>query len=121
MIPSEEPVVKSVGTIATANGSKYLQQLCKHWAHSLETSFDATRGTVTFPAVMRDKAFPAPARCTMLATSGTLSIELDAANEEQIELLQLVLVSHLDRFAFREAPLAVTWSHNSGDTISNSS
>jgi hypothetical protein len=38
----------SISQIATANGSRYLQQLCKHWGHNLAVDFTADAGTVTF-------------------------------------------------------------------------
>ena len=34
----------STGTYATPNGSKYLQQLCKHFAHKAEVTFDSLSG-----------------------------------------------------------------------------
>ena len=36
-------------TVPTKNGSRYLQQLCKHWSHKFETDFDAQRGVIAFP------------------------------------------------------------------------
>jgi hypothetical protein len=34
----------SVAAVPTANGSRYLQQLCKHWAHNLAVDYDAREG-----------------------------------------------------------------------------
>ena len=31
----------STATVPTKSASRYLQQLCKHWAHNLEVEFDA--------------------------------------------------------------------------------
>lgn len=36
-------------TVPTTHGSRYLQQLCKHWSHKFETSFDADKGEIAFP------------------------------------------------------------------------
>ena len=35
--------------VPTASGSRYLQQLCKHWTHNLAVEFDGQQGKVTFP------------------------------------------------------------------------
>ena len=35
--------------VPTKNGSRYLQQLCKHWSHKFETDFDAQKGVIAFP------------------------------------------------------------------------
>lgn len=85
--------------VPTAHASKYMQQLCKHWSHRLVVDFDAERGVVTFPE----------AKATMLAGAEGLSVELTAESKEIVDRMKGVLSSHLDRFAFREAPLAFDW------------
>jgi hypothetical protein len=43
--------VSATAQLPTLNGSKYPQQLCKHWAHNLAMDFTAERGTrLPFPA-----------------------------------------------------------------------
>ena len=40
----------SAETLApTEHGSRYLQQLCKHWQHNLQVEFTPENGTVIFP------------------------------------------------------------------------
>lgn len=41
---------RSSASVPTASGSRYLQQLCKHWAHNMTVEYDAAQGRVTFPA-----------------------------------------------------------------------
>lgn len=41
--------VHSNAAVPTANGSRYLQQLCKHWSHNLAVEFTAETGKVVFP------------------------------------------------------------------------
>ena len=36
-------------TVPTTNGSRYLQQLCKHWSHKFDTDFTAEKGEIAFP------------------------------------------------------------------------
>ena len=35
--------------VPTANASKYIQQLCKHWSHRLEVDLSEEKGVVRFP------------------------------------------------------------------------
>ena len=39
-----------------------------------------------------------------------LTIAIDAPDPEALERMKTVVVEHLDRFAFREAPLAANWN-----------
>jgi hypothetical protein len=95
--------------VPTTSGSKYLQQLCKHWAHNLAVDFTADRGAVIFPRDARGADWPADAMVTMIAHPDTLECRIDASVEGQRDGLKAALVRHLDRFAFREAPLTFDW------------
>jgi hypothetical protein len=86
-------------TIPTTNGGKYVQQLGKHWAHKLEVSFDGDRATIRFPDAVA--SFEPSAEAIALSISGE-----DPAT---VERLKGVVATHLDRFAFREAPLSFDW------------
>ncbi len=86
--------------VPTANGSRYLQQLCKHWAHKLPVEFDAAKGVVTF----------SDAVATMTAGPDALTVTIEARDTETQERMKDVVARHLDRFAFREAPLAFDWN-----------
>lgn len=87
--------------VATASASRYLQQLCKHWAHKMAVEFDAGAGSISFPngGVLRMTAAPA-----------ALQLAITAPDAETAITLQGVVARHLDRFAFREAPLKFDWS-----------
>ena len=93
----------------TAHGSRYLQQLCKHWAHNLAVDYDARQGRVTFPKDARGTDWPGDALVTMTATDGALLCRIDASAPGQLEALKGAVARHLDRFAFREAPLTFDW------------
>jgi hypothetical protein len=47
--------VNSTVRVPTAHASRYLQQLCKHWSHTLAVTFSETAGTVTFPRTARGR------------------------------------------------------------------
>ena len=99
----------SKASVPTANGSRYLQQLCKHWAHNLQVEFDAARGVVTFPRDARGADWPDVGVVTMVAQPDTLECRIDASAPGQLDGLKGALARHLDRFAFREAPLSFDW------------
>jgi uncharacterized protein len=102
-------MVHSTAQVPTSSGSKYLQQLCKHWAHNLTVEFTAERGTVVFPKNARGADWPGDGLVTMIAYPETLECRIDASSAEQLDGLKGALARHLDRFAFREAPLAFDW------------
>ena len=95
--------------VPTASGSRYLQQLCKHWSHNLAVEFDETEGKVIFPRNARGADWPGDATLTMQARDDGLDCRLEASAAGQLEALKGALARHLDRFAFREAPLAFDW------------
>jgi hypothetical protein len=101
--------VSATAAVPTAHASKYLQQLCKHWQHNLAVEFTAEHGTVTFPKDARGADWPGDGLVTFDAGSDTLSVRIDASVAEQLEGLQGAVARHLDRFAFREAPLPFDW------------
>jgi hypothetical protein len=95
--------------VPTASASKYLQQLCKHWQHNLQVEFTPESGTVIFPRDARGADHPGDAVVTFDVAEGGLSVRIDASSEAQLEGLKGAVARHLDRFAFREAPLAFDW------------
>ncbi|MCK0533002.1 DUF2218 domain-containing protein [Sphingobium agri] len=85
--------------VPTKNGSRYLQQLCKHWSHKFETDFDADRGMIAFPM--------GPIR--MAAGEEALVVTIEPTEGADVDRFKQVVAEHLDRFAFREAPLSFDW------------
>ena len=92
------PIVSA--NVPTASASKYLQQLCKHWSHRLEVDLADEKGVVRFPDAV----------VVLEARPDGLSVTIDAQAKETVERMKGVVASHLDRFAFREAPLKFDWS-----------
>ena len=101
--------VSSTASVPTESGSRYLQQLCKHWSHNLAVDYSAEEGRVTFPAEGRSGNWAGDATLTLTARPDTLECRLDASEPDQLQVLKDVVSSHLDRFAFREAPLVFDW------------
>ena len=96
-------------TVPTASASRYLQQLCKHWSHNMAVEFDEAAGRVVFPKDARGADWPADGLFTMQATPDALVCRIEASSPEQLEGLKGAVARHLDRFAFREAPLTFDW------------
>jgi hypothetical protein len=91
----------TTATVATTHASRYLQQLAKHWAHKLEVEFTPLHATIRFPS---------GAVATLDAGEEDLISKIEAPDVETLERMKTVLAEHLDRFAFREAPLPFVWS-----------
>ena len=100
---------RAIANVPTSHASKYLQQLCKHWQHNLVVEFTADPGTVTFPKDARGAEWTSDALVTFDAETDALSVRIDASSDEHVEAMKGVVARHLDRFAFREAPLTFDW------------
>ena len=100
----------STAKVPTSNASRYLQQVCKHWQHNLEVEYDAERGTIRFPRDARGADWPSDGLVKLTAHPEQLECRIEASAEGQLEGLQGALARHVDRFAFREAPLPFDWS-----------
>ncbi|MES1199102.1 MAG: DUF2218 domain-containing protein [Pseudomonadota bacterium] len=86
--------------VRTANASRYLQQLCKHWAHRIEIVFTPNEARVPFNE---------EAVCLLGADDGGLDVRIDAPDASEAARLGQVVVEHLKRFAFREPLEAPVW------------
>lgn len=86
--------------VATQSGGKYVRQLCSHWSHKLETHVDGDVGTVTFPNAV----------VTMAAGAEGIAVAITGDDRALVEPLTDVVARHIDRFAFREAPLTYVWN-----------
>ena len=100
----------SVACIPTAHASKYLQQVCKHWEHNLPVSYDKLHGEITFARDARGADWPADALVTLDADDSALLCTIKASAQGQCDGLKGALERHIDRFAFREAPLVYNWT-----------
>lgn len=91
----------SRASVTSEHASKYLQQLCKHWSHRLQTEFDPQTGWVRFD----DERI-----VHFSADDGRLDMRLETQTPEQLEQTQNTVIVHLKRFAFREDFGDVTWT-----------
>lgn len=94
----------SEARVATANGSRYLQQLCKHWSHKYTVDFTPERGLIDF----RDGH-----ACALAAEADVLTLRATVPENGDVMRFEGVIADHIERFAFREE-LAFAW-HRLGD------
>ena len=97
------PIAKA--NVPTASAAKYMAQLCKHWSHKLKVELSERRGVVRFPGAV----------ATFEPRADALLVTIEGEESEAVERLKGVVASHLDRFAFREAPLSFDWSAPEGE------
>ncbi|MBX3566463.1 MAG: DUF2218 domain-containing protein [Rhizobiaceae bacterium] len=84
----------------TSHGSKYLQQLCKHFAHKVDVEFTERHGECRFSC----------GTAMLDADDGHIRIEVSAADAESLAQTKHVVESHLARFAFRESVSPLVWN-----------
>lgn len=92
-------MARETAQVPTGNGARNLQQLCKHWSHKLDVQLSENEGVVRFPDAV----------ATMKADGDRITVTVEAEDGETLERMKGVVASHLDRFAFREAPLPFQW------------
>ena len=82
---------------------RYIQQLVSHWSHKMATSYDEGDGMGAFP-------FSETENAVMTARPGGIAITLVTGDQARNEHMRGVIERHIDRFAFREAPLKYEWN-----------
>jgi hypothetical protein len=87
----------------TGSAPRYMAQLCKHFAHKLPVTLNERDGQIVFSA----------GTCDVLAEETGLRMRVSAEDETSLHQVQWVVISHLQRFAFRdlteEAAAAIPW------------
>lgn len=85
----------------TEKPSKYLMQLCKHFAHKVDVSYTEQQGEVFFPcgkALLQNK-------------TDHLEFYVEAPTEDELKKCQSIIESHIVRFAYREELEKLNWQH----------
>lgn len=79
-------------SIRTEHAQKYLQQLCKHFAHKVTVEYSPEEGRVAFP----------PGKCLMNADAQMLTFYCLAREDGAVPVIKSILDKHLVKFAWRE-------------------
>ena len=102
-------IYASEARVPTAHGKRYAAQLGKHWAHNLVVEEDGAIRRITFPRDARGADWPADGLAILDPSEQMLTCRIEAGAAEQLEALKGAVERHVDRFAFREAPLQYDW------------
>ncbi len=86
---------------ATPKASRYLQQLCKHFAHKVEVDYSETEGTAALPG----------GRLALRATEDALHVRIEGESARDLCKARYVLEDHLIRFAFRDGLMGLDWRY----------
>ena len=97
-----ETAVTAIGFAKCEKPERYIQQLVSHWGHKYATTYDEGDGMGCFP-------FSDTETAVMTAHHDGIAITLTTADKERNEHMRGVIERHIDRFAFREAPLTYEW------------
>lgn len=92
-------MTKATSTFETERASRYLQAMCKHFAHKVPVQYDAENGTADMPF----------GSLRMQAEGNTLLFEVEAEDEATLERMKYVVEAHIVRFAFREKLRKLDW------------
>ncbi|HEX7712263.1 MAG TPA: DUF2218 domain-containing protein [Sphingomonadaceae bacterium] len=92
----------STGFAACDKPERYIKQLVSHWGHKMATSYDEGDGMGTFP-------FSPETNAVMTARPEGIAVTLTTADHDENVRMRGVVERHIDRFAFREAPLSYEW------------
>lgn len=88
----------SHATVTTERASRYLKQLCKHFDHKADSTFDDHKGQTVFEFGV----------CDFQALDGELVLDLTASDSEKMDRLEFVVGDHLERFGKKDE-LSVDW------------
>jgi hypothetical protein len=100
---NEMTVITSRAEVPTDKPVAYMRQLCKHFGHKVDASFDDDSGYIQFEF----------GRCELQASGAVLAIEVSAPDDESHERMERVVGSHLERFGRRDE-LSVSWTEADG-------
>jgi len=90
---------KATSAFESERASRYLQAMCKHFAHKVPVSYDQATGRADMPFGLLN----------MRVADGTLYFEVEAADDTALARMKHVIESHLVRFAFREKLESLDW------------
>lgn len=90
---------KATSIFETERASRYLQAMCRHFAHKVPVNYDASAGTADMPF----------GSLKMQAAGNTLRFDVEAADPQSLDRLKYVVEAHIVRFAFREKLEKLSW------------
>lgn len=86
------------GQVKTEKAQRYLKALCNHFSHKVQATYNDDRGNVDFGF----------GTCELQAEADTLTLQIQADNNEGFARVKYVVADHLERFSGDEA-LQIMW------------
>lgn len=71
--------------VTVENPNRYINRLCKHWAHKFEVEQSELAGTIDFGHTL----------CTLTAADNKLKLHLKSNQPEELDKMQQVVANHL--------------------------
>lgn len=95
----------ATGFAPCGKASRYVQQLVSHWGHKMASTWAANDagGHAEFP-------FSEGTLAAMDTSGSGITLTLTTPDADDNVRMRGVIERHLDRFAFREAPLHYEWT-----------
>lgn len=93
-------MLTSQSKFKTEKPTKYLVQMCKHFAHKTETTYTETEGKVIFSWGVAQLSI----------IDDDLLFTVQAENNEDLIRSKSIIESHIIKFAFREKLEGLEWS-----------
>lgn len=90
--------MKTSTHIKTESAHKYIAQLCKHFAHKVESTFSIDHDAKTAEGLTK---FPM-GQAVFTAKDNVLTVHAECENEAACRAMHGVFDSHIVKFAFRE-------------------
>lgn len=92
-------MIKTIGYFRTSHASKYLQQLCKHFANKVDVRYTENEGYVKLSI----------GEARLMADDIGLIVSFDVANADAASAAHYIIDKHMEKFAFRERRTTMTW------------
>lgn len=92
--------MRSSGIFQSRNARDHLLRLAKHFSHKVEVHHDLESARIHFSC----------GRVLIAAEDARLRFEILSPSVEARRETENVVESHLQRFAFREAPVSIAWT-----------
>lgn len=93
-------MISAQASFETAHASKYLVQLCRHFAHKIDVTYTESEADAALPT--------GPA--TLRADDRALHVTVTAPDEAGLARAKHIIDDHLARFAFRESFERMPWN-----------
>lgn len=95
-------MIETTCVVKTEFASRYLVQMCKHFAHKIDVEYTDTYGECRFDGGV----------ATFDANAEGLHLVVQAPTEETVAWAQSAIETHLVRFAFREDLKGLVWQRS---------